>query len=87
MFYEPMTKVTMDVPTHSRSLVVQLCEMSRGKELENKMLTEDKDRLVYRLPDAEIMVDFFTRLMSITRFVNRFKDFVIFEAKRFLKDL
>ena len=63
---EPWIKATILVPDDYLGAVLKLCEDRRGTQLE---LTYAGNRamLVYRLPLAEVVYDFYDRLKSISR--------------------
>ncbi len=63
---EPWIKATVLVPDEFLGAVLKLCEDRRGEQLD---LTYAGNRamLVYRLPLAEVVFDFYDRLKSVTR--------------------
>ena len=63
---EPWIKATILVPDDYLGAVLKLCEDRRGEQLD---LTYAGNRamLVYRLPLAEVVFDFYDRLKSVTR--------------------
>ncbi|HZP42206.1 MAG TPA: translation elongation factor 4 [Candidatus Binatia bacterium] len=64
---EPFIKATIHLPTEFVGNVLALCEERRGKQVELRYLGETRVMLVYELPLAEIVVDFYDRLKSMTR--------------------
>ncbi len=64
---EPVVDAMIIVPSDYIGAVMQLCEGRRGDMLEMEYLSPERVELRYRLPLAEIIVDFFDRLKSQTR--------------------
>jgi len=67
-FLEPMVLVTVLAPREHRSVVTELCEGARGEEAEmEKEIDDERVMLKWRMPLAEVAVDFFDELKRITR--------------------
>jgi GTP-binding protein LepA len=64
---EPHIRATIHLPTEFVGNVLKLCEERRGRQVELRYLGETRVMLVYELPLAEIVVDFYDRLKSLTR--------------------
>jgi GTP-binding protein LepA len=64
---EPVVDAMIIVPSEYIGAVMQLCEGRRGDMRKMEYLTPERVELRYRLPLAEIIVDFFDRLKSQTR--------------------
>ncbi len=64
---EPVVKCTIYVPTEYVGNVLQLCEDKRGQQLDLKYMGTSRIMLVYEMPLAEIVFDFFDRLKSLTK--------------------
>ncbi len=64
---EPMLKVTIITPAEYTGTVIDLCQTRRGRQERMQYLSEDRLELVYVLPLAEIVIDFFDQLKSRTR--------------------
>ena len=64
---EPMVLATMIFPYEYLGPVIDLCEQSRGIQLEQTSLSMGRCLLRYNLPLAQIVVDFFSRLKSRTQ--------------------
>jgi GTP-binding protein LepA len=64
---EPMLKVTVITPAEYAGTVIDLCQTRRGRQERMQYLSEDRLELVYTLPLAEIVIDFFDQLKSRTR--------------------
>jgi len=64
---EPVVDAMIIVPSDYIGAVMQLCEGRRGDMSKMEYLTPERVELRYRLPLAEIIVDFFDRLKSQTR--------------------
>jgi len=66
-FREPVVRVSLLVPAESIGNVMKLCLDRRGKYLRTEYLSTERALLVYDMPMAEILYDFYDVLKSITR--------------------
>ena len=66
-FREPIAKVEIIVPEHNIGDIMQLCQDRRGIFVKTDFLRADRVMLVYELPFAEIVYDFFDKLKSATK--------------------
>ncbi len=64
---EPYTTVTMLTPTEYVGTLMELCQQRRGEMGKMEYLSEERVELVYELPLAEIVMDFFDQLKSRTK--------------------
>jgi GTP-binding protein LepA len=64
---EPYIRATIHLPTEFLGNVLQLCQDRRGEQKEMKYLGETRVMVTYELPLAEIVMDFYDRLKSLTR--------------------
>ncbi|GMU77947.1 MAG: elongation factor 4 [Acidimicrobiia bacterium] len=64
---EPYVTVTMLTPTEYVGALMELSQQRRGEMVKMEYLSEDRVELVYALPLAEIVMDFFDQLKSRTR--------------------
>jgi GTP-binding protein LepA len=64
---EPMLKATLIVPTEYIGTVMDLCQTRRGELDHMEYLSTERVELVYRIPLAEVVVDFFDQLKSRTK--------------------
>jgi GTP-binding protein LepA len=64
---EPYIRATIHLPTEFLGNVLQLCQDRRGAQKEMKYLGETRVMVTYELPLAEIVMDFYDRLKSMTR--------------------
>jgi GTP-binding protein LepA len=64
---EPMLKATLIVPTEYIGTVMDLCQSRRGELDHMEYLSPERAELVYRIPLAEVVVDFFDQLKSRTK--------------------
>ena len=64
---EPMLKATLIVPTEYIGTVMDLCQSRRGELDHMEYLSTERVELVYRIPLAEVVVDFFDQLKSRTK--------------------
>ncbi|RCN39559.1 elongation factor G [Ancylostoma caninum] len=65
-FLEPVVKVRMIVPAEMMGAVNGLCSECRGERGEISSIDEDRLMIIWRLPLAEVVVDFFERLKRLT---------------------
>ncbi len=64
---EPYVKASILLPAEYMGAVMELCQESRGEYLNTEYLESGRVRLIYFLPLAEIIHDFFDLLKSRTR--------------------
>jgi GTP-binding protein LepA len=64
---EPFVRVFMIVPTNSIEEVCELTKQRRGEFIANDYLGEDRVKIVFLMPLAEIIVDFYDKIKSVTR--------------------
>ena len=64
---EPYVKVTIITPTEYVGALMELAQSRRGEMKMMEYLSENRVELIYELPLAEIVVDFFDQLKSRTR--------------------
>ncbi len=70
---EPIIKATIHIPERFCGPVLKLCEERRGNQIELKYVGRDRMMIVYHLPLAEVVFDFFDRLKSCTRGYGSFE--------------
>jgi translation elongation factor EF-4 len=66
-FLEPMVLVTMVVPNEYLAGVNELCSCARGEPHEAVSIDEGRLLVKWRLPLADVVVDFFEDLKRLTR--------------------
>src|SRR5437899_8134196 len=64
---EAYLTTTILLPTEYTGTIMDLCQTRRGEMLKMEYLSEDRLELVYRIPLAEVVVDFFDQLKSRTK--------------------
>ncbi|HWS48320.1 MAG TPA: translation elongation factor 4 [Acidimicrobiia bacterium] len=64
---EPYVRVTILTPTEYVGTLMELSQSRRGELQKMEYLSEDRVELVYMLPLAEIVLDFFDQMKSRTR--------------------
>jgi len=64
---EPVLDATIIVPSDLMGGVMELCQSRRGELKKMGYLSPERAELVYRIPLAEVVVDFFDQLKSRTR--------------------
>ncbi len=64
---EPMLKATLIVPSEFVGSVMELCQSKRAELGRMEYLSPERVELVYRIPLAEVVVDFFDQLKSRTK--------------------
>ena len=64
---EPMLAATILTPAEYTGTVMDLCQGRRGEMVRMEYLSPERLELVYRIPLAEVVVDFFDQLKSRTK--------------------
>ncbi len=64
---EPFVRVTILTPSDYVGPLMDLCQSRRGEMKQMEYLSENRVELVYLMPLAEIVLDFFDRMKSRTR--------------------
>jgi len=64
---EPYIRATIHLPTEFLGNVLQLCQDRRGEQKELKFLGETRAMITYELPLAEVVLDFYDKLKSLSR--------------------
>ena len=64
---EPFLTVTILLPAEYTGTVMDLCQTRRGEMVKMEYLSPDRVELIYRIPLAEVVVDFFDQLKSRTK--------------------
>jgi GTP-binding protein LepA len=64
---EPFLRITILTPSEYTGTLMQLCQERRGEMEKMEYLSPERLELVYRMPLAEIVVDFFDQLKSRTQ--------------------
>jgi len=64
---EPWLTSTILLPTDYTGTVMDLCQTRRGEMIKMEYLSPERLELVYRLPLAEVVIDFFDALKSRTK--------------------
>ena len=64
---EPFVKATMIVPLEYVGALMDLCHKKRGIYIDLIVIDDLRRQLIYQIPLAEIVYDFFDRLKSISR--------------------
>ena len=64
---EPFARVFMIIPTSSIEEVCELTKQRRGEFKANDYIGEDRVKVIFEMPLAEIIVDFYDKIKSVTR--------------------
>ncbi len=64
---EPFLNVTIILPAEYTGTIMELCQTRRGEQSRMEYLSPERLELVYRIPLAEVVVDFFDALKSRTK--------------------
>jgi GTP-binding protein LepA len=64
---EPYVKATMMSPNDYVGAIMELCQQKRGNFVDMQYLDENRVSIIYEIPLAEIVYDFFDQLKSNTR--------------------
>ena len=78
---EPYIKASVITPTTYVGPIINLCMEKRGNQKEMNYLDEKRVELVYDMPLAEVLFDFYDRLKSISRGYASF-DYEVQDYKR-----
>ena len=65
-FEEPFFKVTILTPSIYTGTIMDLCQTRRGEMVKLEYLSPERMELVYKVPLAEVVIDFFDMLKSRT---------------------
>lgn len=66
-FQEPFIRAFIMIPAENIGEIMELAQSRRGKYLSTEYLSQDTVKLLYELPLAEVIVDFYDRIKSLTR--------------------
>jgi GTP-binding protein LepA len=64
---EPYVKATMMAPNDYVGPIMEICQQKRGNFIDMQYLSENRVSIVYEIPLAEIVYDFFDQLKSSTK--------------------
>ncbi len=64
---EPLIKITIHSPSEYLGAILKLCEEKRGEQINMEFVSETKVIIEYNLPMAEMVIDFYDRLKSISK--------------------
>ena len=64
---EPYLTVTILTPTEYTGTLMDLCQTRRGEMVKMEYLSPERLELIYRVPLAEVVIDFFDQLKSRTK--------------------
>jgi GTP-binding protein LepA len=64
---EPYIQATILLPTENTGTVMELCQSRRAEMLRMEYLSPERVELVYKIPLAEVVMDFFDALKSRTK--------------------
>lgn len=64
---EPFVEASVMIPTNAMGGILELCEQRRGNYKATEYVSDDRVRIIYEFPLAEIIVDFNDRIKSISK--------------------
>ncbi|MDQ1402751.1 MAG: GTP-binding protein LepA [Actinomycetota bacterium] len=64
---EPFLTTTILLPSEYTGTVMDLCQTRRGEMIKMEYLSPERIELIYRIPLAEVVIDFFDQLKSRTK--------------------
>jgi GTP-binding protein LepA len=67
MVEEPYFKASILTPTEYTGTIMELCQGRRGEMVKMEYLSAERVEMIYRIPLAEVVVDFFDSLKSRTK--------------------
>jgi GTP-binding protein LepA len=83
---EPYIRASIHTPTEFLGNVLALCQVRRGVQKEMRYFGETRVMVTYELPLAEIVMDFYDRLKSITRgYASMDYEFIEFRPSELVK--
>lgn len=65
-YQEPMSHVSIIMPSDYMGDIIELCESHRGVQIDLQQLSSDRILLKYTLPLSEIITDFYDSVKSVT---------------------
>ncbi len=83
---EPFVKLVVITPDIYLGSIMELCQSFRGTYMDLEYLDDTRRRLIYKMPLAEIMYNFFDRLKSASKgYATMDYDLIGYEAGRLVK--
>ena len=64
---EPYVRMEIFAPNDYNGALMGLCQERRGEYLDMKYITKDRVTLIYELPLAEVVTDFFDQMKTRTQ--------------------
>jgi len=64
---EPYTRTFIMIPQDALSVVIDFCKTKRGEYKSTEYISQDKIKLIFEMPLAELIVDFYDKIKSMTR--------------------
>ncbi len=65
--YEPYIRANIIIPISFIEPVMNLCKEKRGRHIQTNYLGNDRLELIFRLPLAEVITDFYDKLKTVSR--------------------
>jgi len=65
--HEPFLRASIISPAQYTGTIIDLCQSRRGVQIKLEYLSPERIEMVYRLPLAEVVIDFFDQLKSRTQ--------------------
>ena len=83
---EPIVKADIMVPKEYIGAVMDLCQKKRGVYIDMQYIDDLRNNLIYKLPLAEIVYNFFDRLKSVSRgYASLDYEAIGYEASKLVK--
>ncbi len=64
---EPNTRTFIMIPQDALSTVIDFCKTKRGEYKSTEYISQDKIKLIFEMPLAELIVDFYDKIKSMTK--------------------
>jgi len=64
---EPYTRTFIMIPQDALSTVIDFCKTKRGEYKSTEYISQDKIKLLFEMPLAEIIIDFYDKIKSMTK--------------------
>ena len=65
--FEPYARTYIMIPQESLSIVIDFCKTKRAEYKSTEYISHDKIKLVFEIPLAELIVDFYDKIKSMTK--------------------
>jgi GTP-binding protein LepA len=83
---EPISKVTIHVPSDYVGAVISLCQEKRGQQISLTYASKERVIVIYELPFSEVLFDFHDKLKTVSRgYASMDYEFIEYRADALVK--